>query len=421
MRRSLSEIKQKYKLRDFIKEPLDTADVLILLMSFSIFTTILRGFSYGIGNPIMILIDFISYAIIFSGMVLIISDINKEKYLKPLALLFLALILITSVLGTGIRTQTEGDVSAFSVYSAELLLQGENPYEKSMAPAFEKFEELDSGTPLMNGGKVESLSYPSLSFLYLVPQVALNNYNVFFSSFPFALLIGLLLVVDVHPKYSILGALAVQFLLNLVNFSPVDFTWLALFMLSVRFWLSRRYVSLFLLGLSFSFKQIPWFVAPFLAVWVIKENEDLASGAKEVLKQFGFLASIFLVPNIPFIIDNPLAWLRGVFTPMSSTGTLPQVGEGLVQISLKMSFLPNDFFNYIMLLFIVCLTCFYWINFREVKWMAWIAPSIILWFNYRSADKYLAVIIPLLAYTYFVKNKETIMLSDYLTKVKSCE
>lgn len=406
------KLKEKYPLRDYVENPLDVADVLLVLMCMLLIGSVVNNADYVIGEVTTLVMNWASFLLIFSAAVLILSDIDKKKYLKAVAVIFLLIVMIFSVSADDLRTGAEADIGAFSLYSANLTLQGENPYTQSMLPAIEKFEEVNRGTPLMNGGYVGSLSYPSLSFLYLVPQVALGYQNLFFTTFLFVILTGLILVLAPEPKYSLMGGFTVHFFVNVLQFSGVEFTWLSMLLLGIWFWEPKRYVSLFFIGLSFCFKQIPWFIAPFLVIWILKENNSWKTGITEVFKQFGFLGTVFLIPNLPFMIDSGYQWLQGVFTPLSSTGTLIQLGVGFSQLSLSLKYLPNSFFTTVMLLFIFCSMAFYWLYFDEIKWVAWIMPSLILWFNYRSAGKYIMVMIPILAFVYLVKNGYTVSFDD---------
>ncbi len=411
MKSKISELQDKYPIRDFVEDPLEIVDALLLILSFSVLIGLTR-IQYVMGDTATVVISWLSYLVSFAGIILVISDVEREKYLKSIALAFLVVILISSVAGETIRMQAGSDVDAFAVYSAELVLEGKNPYEEDMIPSVKKFEQLDNSTPLINGGNINSQSYPSPSFLYLVPQVALGYENPFITSSLFLAVIILLLMVDVKPKYSLLSVLGIQYFLNIARFSPMEYTWVALTMLGLRFWQTKRYASMFFLGLAYSFKQIPWFTAPFLMIWILKENETYLEGGIEVFKQFGVLGTVFLIPNIPFIIDNPMQWLQGVFTPLSSAGTLVQMGEGFVRLSLSLGYIPQSFFTVVMALFSFCLLGAYWFYFDEAKWIAWITPALILWFNYRSASKYMLPFIPIVVYIYLVKNGYTADFKD---------
>ncbi len=402
------ELKEKYPVRDYVENPLDIADVLLAIMSLYLISGTVRNARYAIGDTTALALNWVSFLLVFAAAVLILSDVEKKKYLKIVSVIFLAVVMIFSVSADDLRTGVEADIGAFSVYSANLTLQGENPYNHSMLPSIEKFESVEEGTPLMNGGYVSNLSYPSLSFLYLVPQVAMGYSNLFFTTSLFVLLAGLILVLVPKPEYSLLGGLSFHFFVNVLQFSGVEFTWLSMLLLSIWLWRPRRYLSLVFLGVSYAFKQIPWFTAPFLAIWILKENDTLRKGLIQNIKQFGVVGTVFLIPNLPFLLDNFPAWLQGVFTPLSSDGTLIQLGVGFSQLSLSLSYLPNSFFTAVMLLFIACSMMFYWLYFDEIKWVAWIMPSLILWFNYRSAGKYLLVLIPIMIFAYLAKNEKLI-------------
>ncbi len=410
------ELKERYPVRDYVENPLDVADILLVIMSLYLVAGTVRNAQYAIGDTTALILNWISFGLVFSAAVLILSDIDKKKYLKIVSVIFLIIVMIFSVSADDLRTGAEADIGAFSVYSANLTLQGENPYNHSMLPSIDNFEDVEEGTPLMNGGYVSNLSYPSLSFLYLVPQVALGYTNLFFTTSLFVLLSGLIFVLAADPEYSLLGGLTFHFFVNGLQFSGVEFTWLSMLLLAIWFWQPKRYLSLIFLGISYAFKQIPWFTAPFLAIWILKENDTLREGVIQNFKQFGVVGTVFLLPNLPFLLDNPISWLQGVFTPLSSEGTLIQLGVGLSQLSLSLSYLPNSFFTAVMLLFIVCSMAFYWLYFDELKWIAWIMPSLILWFNYRSAGKYLLVMIPIMVIVYLAKNEK--LVSPDLDKLK---
>lgn len=406
MKSKLSEFKERYPFRDFVEDPLDIADSLLILVSFLVLVGLTRT-SFIIGGAAPVLISWAGYLLAFSGLILVISDFDKEKYTKLLAVGFLIVIMLSNVAGGSIRTEVGSDVDTFAIYSAELVLNGENPYEESMLPSVDMFEQLDESTPLIDGGNVASQSYPAPSFLYLVPQVALGFENIFLTSSIFLALTILILMIDVQPQYRMLSVIGFYFLFDAANFSPMEYIWMSMLMLGIRFWNPRRYLSLFFLGLAFSFKQIPWFTAPFLMIWIAKENDTLHQGVTEIIKQFGFLGTVFIIPNIPFIIDSPIEWLQGVFTPMSSAGTLVQMGEGFIQLSLSLGYMPQSFFKMVMVIFTLSLLAIYWLYFEEIKWIAWITPALILWFNYRSAPKYMVPFIPVFVYVYLVKNDLT--------------
>lgn len=403
MKEKISDFRNRFDVRNFEDQPTDIADAFILFLCVFMLVKFSTSSFSSISNLNSVILSFGGFLTTFAGMILVISNIEKEKYLKPIAVAFLILLLITSALAGDLRTDVKSDVDAFSVYSADLFVQGENPYEKSMKPSLKMFEKVDSATPMMDGGEVENLSYPALSFLFLVPQVALNLHNPFLSSGIFVFLTGLLITIDTSPRYSPLSVLIFHFVINTISYSTSSFVWIFLTLLGMRYWESRRYLSLGFLGLAFGFKQTPWFIAPFLFVWIIKETKNFYQGLLEVSKQLGFLGTIFTLINLPFMLINFEEWLKGVFTPMSSTGQLTQLGEGFVQLSLSLGYLPNSYFTSVMLLFIACLTGFYWLYFNEIKWIAWITPALILWFNYRSAAKYMIAIIPLFVYSYYLK------------------
>jgi uncharacterized membrane protein len=95
----------------------------------------------------------------------------------------------------------------------------------------------------------------------------------------------------------------------------------------------KRWVSAVALGLGCAFKQYCWLFAPFILVDAL-----LRYGWREALKRALIVAGAFLLPNLPYVLINPHAWVASVFLPV--TGALFPQGMGLVALSLG-RFLPG--------------------------------------------------------------------------------
>jgi uncharacterized membrane protein len=89
----------------------------------------------------------------------------------------------------------------------------------------------------------------------------------------------------------------------------------------------RAWVAPVLLGLACAFKQYSWLFVPFiiLDIW-------LTQGGRAALRWLGVGLAAFLLPNLPFIILSPSAWLRSLFLPVSEP-LFPQ-GIGIMSLSL---------------------------------------------------------------------------------------
>jgi hypothetical protein len=84
------------------------------------------------------------------------------------------------------------------------------------------------------------------------------------------------------------------------------------FALAAWMWMDKRVASALLLGFSCAVKQVAWFLAPFYLLEVGRRY-----GWQEAAKRGGIAGIAFLVPNLPFIIASPGAWLHGILIPMT--------------------------------------------------------------------------------------------------------
>jgi len=81
-----------------------------------------------------------------------------------------------------------------------------------------------------------------------------------------------------------------------------------------------------LLGLAMSVKQTPWLVLPFLVAGIALEarrTQDAVHALKTGGRYLAIALGAFLLPNIPFILADPHAWLSGVLTPSPATRSRP--------------------------------------------------------------------------------------------------
>ena len=84
------------------------------------------------------------------------------------------------------------------------------------------------------------------------------------------------------------------------------------------------------LGIACGFKQTPWLVVPFAFVfWA--HTAWARRNPNAFLFPAALFALVFVLPNVPFALWHPQAWLRGVTEPMS--GGLIAFGSGLIQFT----------------------------------------------------------------------------------------
>jgi hypothetical protein len=154
-------------------------------------------------------------------------------------------------------------------------------------------------------------SYPALSFLLLLPVVAMGwDTNYLYVA---CLLVAMALVVARAPRTlrpffltALLGAASLAAFTvggssDLLYALPLVVAWM---------YRERRWAAI-PLGLALATKQIAWFFAPFWIIAVISER-----GWRAAARDVAIAASIFTVTNFPFIVHDPQAWIAGILTPV---------------------------------------------------------------------------------------------------------
>ncbi len=249
--------------------------------------------------------------------------------------------------GTHLRQFYTTDSAAFTQAAARLLQHGINPYTTSLASADRLLQTPpDFWTYTVAGGHVTQVSYPAGSFLLEMPVLALGfrHMIVDWTDLVAWMATGVLLFVLVPSALRWFSVLLFSFPVFAAIFGSggTDAAFLPFLVLAVwrwdRFGTGRaaglaRWVGPVALGLACSIKQTPWFCVPFLAVGVFLEAR--ASGRRPVPVVAGYLAvvvGVFAVVNLPFIVWQPSAWLKGTLLPL--THPLVADGQGLITLTL---------------------------------------------------------------------------------------
>ena len=343
------------------------------------------------------------------------SSTQKLSFLISLLLVCGSFLYLLSTLSNKPQFGTDGIL--FSRYSVDLILEGKNPYSCSMEPAFEKYGlDLGWSTPTTDGGRVTSLSYPALSVLIYLPFVLLGVSNINLVTFSIFLITVLFIFIQ-SPSYLRLFALSVLLVdLNLCLFTTggvFDIIWVFPLLFAMKYWINKPKLSALFMGLAFSVKQTPYIIVPFLIIWILKQSESILIGIKKLLVYFSIAFFVFLLPNLPFIVNDPKSWFSSVMTPIAGSRQLIVFGQGLSSITYHgLVIFPKEFYTLATIGIMVAMLLIYLINFDKVKYWAWISPSFILWFNYRSLQNYFIFFIPVACYTFLCWIKER---SDTIT------
>ena len=234
------------------------------------------------------------------------------------------------------------DEVAFDQGAAQLLLQGTNPYGADLSWTLDAFRVLPSGTTnTLLGGFVHSLDYPAGAFLAYVPVLAvgIQAQAALYVDAAFWILGMVAMWLALPPRFR--GLVPIIASLELyVNYATGGVTDpLMIPFLVAAFWRwdrfgdpsepsAARWLGPIALGLACTVKQSAWFVVPFALIAIALEARLHGRGRSVVTRYFFLLAAAFLVPNVPFIIWDPSAWLTSVLLPFFDP--LVPFGQGFV-------------------------------------------------------------------------------------------
>lgn len=301
------------------------------------------------------------------------------------------------------------DEIAFDQYAAQLAIHGINPYMHSMAPAFPLFHVSPNGyTFTLRGRPITSLSYPALSFEPYMPLIALGIkaqaaiwVNVAAWGLTGILLYALmpadlcalaivLTSVSVYIAYAVGGVTGALFIPLLIG---AAYKWDRF--ATEKGW--RAWLGPACLGLAMCVKQTPWLVGIFLVLGVAMEamaHGTRSQALKTTARYVAIAALAFIVPNLPYLLSAPGAWLKGILTPLGSH--VVPAGQGLVALSLYLGLGGGSIGAYSLLAIVVlvvsvaCFIAFY----GTLKPLAFFLPVFALFFATRSFGSYFVMLLP---------------------------
>jgi uncharacterized membrane protein len=261
-----------------------------------------------------------------------------------------ALITAGTVIAWGVASLKGGifygtDEIAFDQYAAQLVQHGLNPYTHSMQPAYQLFQvPTNYYTYSFVGNPVTTLSYPSLSFLIYVPFLLLGwSYNLAPALCLVAWGITTIMLFAVLPRsVRPLGLLfgGTMLYASYAVGGVTDAMYMPLLIIAAykwdRFGTSRwTYIGPVMFGLAMCIKQTPWIALPFVLLALAGDEymrSGLYAGVKRAAKYLAIAIVAFLIPNLPYIIAAPHAWMTGIFEPLA--GNMVPTGQGTVSLSL---------------------------------------------------------------------------------------
>lgn len=347
--------------------------------------------------------DLVVYAAGF--MLFWLALVDAPRWRRWTGPLILAAVVLTTVTGVyvwthGLESTYDTDDIAFQHYSATLVLRGIDPYTVSMRPAFERFHvPLQFATLLQNGGVIDRVSWPAGSFLIFVPFVALGVSDLRWVVLLFQLAaIGLIYFATpgrLRPLV-LLPVFGAQELIDFTGGGVVDFPWVLPVLLMV-IWRRRPALMGLCYGIACGIKQVPWFLAPFLLVYLFKDGagrthrQQLAGFASFAVPA----AAVFLGINAPFMVHDPTNWALGTLAP--AVGNPIPFGQGPSTFTQLGFPVPTDTFVILAAAVASLLLINYVVYFDRLRNLMWFFPALIAWFLPRSLHNYFVYWIPAMA------------------------
>ncbi len=259
--------------------------------------------------------------------------------------------------------------------AADIVVAGHDPYtDLNVVDALRHFG-LDPAlaTHLEDGSEVTTYNYPALSFLVPAPFVAVGLRDIRFIYLGEIVALGLFLIREVRVPWRPLVTAAIV---------GNAMLWAILTVLGFLF-IARRWASPILIGLACATRQPAWFFVPFYVVAVWKRD-----GRREALRRLGIAGVAGAIPNLPFLIHAPGAFLGGVLLP--TLGPLEPYGVGLIRFSIdgEIPLLARGFYGALSIAAMVALVAVLWRWWRKLPNGTLVFPGTILWFAWRSLQNY---------------------------------
>jgi len=326
------------------------------------------------------------------------TSIDIRKYGRPLAgFAFLAIMVgvgVTYLMIHGTPMQT--DVLFFINEGASTLLHGQSPYTASFDG------QTVFPTPLMNGETVSQFSYPLGGILMTIPFAPLVPDASRVATVVATAGLGAIMIGSAPHELAplaLIGLLTSNFVTWGVN-GLMGALWLLPLVGSMYYWpysaVGRNSLrwSAVLLGVSAAVKQFPWFVGPFLLLWLGRDRDWRTAGEYAMMS-----VGVFTLLNLPALVMSPGAAVEGILTPLlGDGGAMVHLGVGLSALTLSgLAPVAKSVHTVLLVAVAVAYLAAYW-RFEQLRWTAWIAWTPILFVNYRSLMTYFVAAAPVAVY-----------------------
>jgi uncharacterized membrane protein len=336
-------------------------------------------------------------AYVFAFVLIVLALLSKTKLLPRayLVLLAAAYAVLLNFLSTVVfQPFYRIDSLSYTHYSAALFLQARNPYMESMLPSLVAFRvPPDAWSPLEGGGLFARSPYPPLSFLVLVPALALEGTDARWIYLAFHLAGLGLLYARAPIVFRGLAPIGLIMTLDLVLYTPwgvPDILWVVPGLLMATD-LERPARAGLWYGIACAFKQTPWLLAPFALLWYWHRRP---TGTRQGPLVFGGIASgVFFLINAPFLVWAPSSWLEAMFAPLLSLQVPTGVGPSSL-VAYGYLHLPRTFFVAAEVGLFAILILAYHLYFERLEFAFWFFPALVLFASYRMLQSYAVYLAP---------------------------
>jgi uncharacterized membrane protein len=296
------------------------------------------------------------------------------------------------------------DVQLFVVESAQTTLSGVNPYTVSFDGAIRE-SALGGATRRLDGTEVTRLSYPGGMVVSMLPQYALGVRDggaLTVTTFAAGLIVFLVRVTPGEmvalPFVFAFGVSALPFVGFLGGLGPL---WILPLLLGMFWWGRRPRLAAAAVGWAAASKQLVWPVLPFLALWLWLDADDPRAFLDAARTHLAWGGLAFLLPNLPFLLTAPRAWLAGTVAPVAPGAPLIHYGAGLGWLSITGLF-PLTTTAHALLLGVALvaglgLYARWW---PRARWVAFVVPPLLLLVHSRYLGYYFAYFVPVAYYAW---------------------
>lgn len=300
------------------------------------------------------------------------------------------------------------DEMSFDQYAAQIAAHGGNPYVHSMAGAFPLFRNSPNGfTYMLNGHPVQQLSYPTLSFLLYVPFMLVGWYTEIAPALNIAAWgLSILLMFAFLPRSTralalVLGSVSVYVAYSVGGVT--DALYVPLLLVAAYRWDEfgrgrRSYLGPIALGLALAVKQTPWPLLPFMVFALAYDEYDASGNVRAAFvrgRRYLWIALLaFIIPNLPYFVASPAAWVNGTLTPL--TQNLIPSGQGIIGLTLFLHLGGGSLeaFTVLTVLVGVLMLVTFVGTYPLLRPVTFLLPAVIFFFSPRSDANYFISLFP---------------------------